>query len=726
MSPTRLLLWMLSVVSLPLLAAPPAAPSTARAPVETPFLAVLTTADDTPFEEVLGGAAQARFQPVITPGVAVQLVPGQSIWVRLRAQLPQRADGEWVLRAQRTPIESMRLYLPEQPGAAVAQTGFFAAPSVEVYDRASLRLRLPGGDAGPAEWYLRLQGDVRTALLPQLMTTAAADAADARATRWIHYSLIGLSVVALLALLRFALQPQSGAGSVAFASLLLIPAGLGGTGLLYTLPFGGGFAERGTMGLWMLLLLPCGPLLLATARFSGAPFGLPALMPKIRATGLALPWLALAMLLLRTELAPTMQLLVWLVWASLAIACLAMLLADPRRYRWGPIIGWTVLVFALWLRASVELQWLDANELTMFGPLAALVLLTASMLVLPWLRAWLQSKPSGARPATAATAAAPDRLAAARGTLQASLQALARSDTADAEWIAFRKLLSGLKPLLPQQSSAIVAMNYRGIDLLLVEPADAEERYRALLERSSSMLRGMSRARGGQQIAIDFDGPGGKLPMVQLAAVPLPIDRPGWGLLLIERPSGIRYGDDELALCSELAALATRGSERSASAAGAVPAADLDVETGTYRGQLIEQQLQEQIAQSQVRARPLAILRIEIDGMAKWHETRRDAALDALRKIGTALRDQLEFGESIGRLEATTFLMILPGKDASVCLALANRVITAMGQLGLPPDVRPHVGIGELRRGEATARSLIERAGRAAETARRSGTPTVG
>jgi len=726
----RMAAWLVAALALSLLSmvsthstAQSAADETRRVPA---VLALLYAPPDTPLASILDGTARVGFTPLITPGAPLHLERETTAWVRLRADLPERAEGEWVLRIEPAPIRGARLYSRQQPDAALVETGFFDPLSRRERRGTGMRLPLPAGPAGATEWYLEIDGDARTSLLPVFMDSATADAVDARTSTWLYASIALLLLVAALGALRAFLDPKSGAAQVAFASVLLIPAALAWTGLLYTLPIGEGFARFGTMGLWMLLLLPCGPLLLATTGYSGAGHTQPALLPRIRLAGLLLPGLAVLMLLLRSDLAPWLQLLVWLVWVALAGLSLFLLLADSRTYRWVPILLWLLLLAAFAVRAAVDLQWLAPSAPALFAALPLLALLCTSLLLLPWIRALLQQRQAAQR-RIVRQPSRDELLAEARKALTSSLGTrIEHAAQGDVQWIVFNRLLSGLKPLLRQQSLAVVAMNYQQSDLLLVQPPEAEARYRSLLELRSSMLRGLSLSRGAQQLAMDFDGPKGPLPVSQLAAIPLPIERPGWGLLLLERPANAMFSDAELELCSEFAVIATQASDDAAAELRAVREEEFDADTGVFRAGLIQRALQEQIAESHLRGRPVTIMRVDVDGYAAWREQADAPARDGLRRIGEVLREELEFGEALGRLDAASFLMVLHGKNAHVCRPLANRLAGTVANLGLPPEIRLSIGISELRRGESQGGPMLERARDAAAAARRSGSPTAG
>ncbi|HEX5756758.1 MAG TPA: GGDEF domain-containing protein [Arenimonas sp.] len=694
-----------------------------------PQLAVAQAPEGTRLADILSGQAmvgqrQIGFTPLLTPGAPLRLHEDESTWVRLRAELPARSEGEWVLRIERTHVPSARLYFPADPDEIQGEFGFFVPETRPERAAEGFRVPVPAGAAGPMEWYLEVRGDLRVGLLPTFMPMVEAEALDRSRAQWLNWILYGLGIVAALSLYRAIRHPVSGAGGVAFAAVTLMLGCMAFTGGLFVWPQTLGLMALGPIGLWALLLLPCGPLLLATATYSGLPYSIPKLVPYVRGIGMALPALAMLMLVLREDLVPILQVLLWIFWVLLGLASVVVLLMDSRTYRWGPILLWLVLVTALWLRVASEMQLLQATGLTLYGFQGVLLLMLATMLALPWIRSALQQRGAQKRKLVVEPSQA-EKIAEARERLLASLQSgLGSAAEGDVQWIAFRRLLAGLKPVLPQLSSAVVAMNYYGEDLMQVDPPDAEERYRLLLADRSSLLRGLSRSRGAQQVSMDFDGPEGPLPPVQLAVIPLPIDKPGWGVLLVERVEGVNYSDEELDLCTEFASLATTASEEAAVAARDKREAEIDPETGVYRSALIQQMLAEQIRESQLRGRPVTVMRVEIDGMADVRSQGDEAAAEALRKIGVVLRDELEFGEALGRLGPDTFLMVLHGRNAAVCRPIADRIISAMAKLGLPMEVQPCIGISELRRGESAGGALIERAASAVVAARRSGTPS--
>src|SRR5690606_32100114 len=200
------------------------------------------------------------------------------------------------------------------------------------------------------------------------------------------------------------------------------------------------------------------------------------------------------------------------------------------------------------LRVLADHQVVEATWWTLYGWQFLLALVMAQYLFLPWVRARLQRWAMRKR-AGPPEPSAEEKIRLAREKLLASLQhGLAHADDDDVAWIAYRRLLDGLKTVLPQDSSAVVGEHADGEALLQVEPRSAEPRYRDLVRDRVTLLRNLSKLKAAQQVGFDFDGPEGPLEKVQLAVIPLPIPKPGWGALLVERPADVTYSDAELAL----------------------------------------------------------------------------------------------------------------------------------------------------------------------------------
>jgi diguanylate cyclase (GGDEF)-like protein len=300
-------------------------------------------------------------------------------------------------------------------------------------------------------------------------------------------------------------------------------------------------------------------------------------------------------------------------------------------------------------------------------------------------------------------------------TLQTSMESAAG---ADMEWIAYRRLMAGLKPVLPQTASAVIAMNYHNEDLLLVEPQPAEARFRMLLTQRASLLKNLSRSLAPQQIEIDFDGPEGPLDHVMLAVIPLPIERPGWGALVIERDKNAVYSDAELDLCAEFAALATTAADEAAEVMQQRHVSEIEPESGAHRPERVAQLLQRALEMSIQKRKPLSVLRVAIDG---FDQLPAQLAPGLVRSVADTIREEIDFGETIGRRAPDEFLVLLAGRSAGEVRGLGERICSEMRRHPLPGAGGPltvSIGAAQMLPGERGTELVLERSDRALAKAR--------
>jgi diguanylate cyclase (GGDEF)-like protein len=265
-------------------------------------------------------------------------------------------------------------------------------------------------------------------------------------------------------------------------------------------------------------------------------------------------------------------------------------------------------------------------------------------------------------------------------------------------------------------------MNYHNEDLLLVEPKSAEARFQMLLAQRGSLLKNLSRSLAPQQIGIDFDGPEGPLPHVQLAIIPLPIERPGWGALVIERTIDVTYSEEELDLCTEFAALATTAADEAAEVMQLKQANEIDAESGVYRREMIEKLLPPAQELSMRKHKPIAMLQVALDGFGNLPPAAVGAALHGVADL---IREEIDYGETVSRLAPDEFLVLLSGRSIGEARTLAERICVAVRKQALPTvpgaTLLASIGVSQMQPGERTSQLMRERAAKALAKARQYG-----
>lgn len=677
-------------------------------------LAVLVTDDKLQLQDILSGQARVGFNPLVGQGISLQADPGRTIWLRVRADF-DAAGGRQYLSLSRQPIESMRLYVGGEPEFVAAQTSINRVQGTERWPDA-LVVPIPDDPKRTGSVYLAIKGRGLLNLQPLLLDEAGVRAQRDGARRLYGLLYGSLLLIGVLAVIRrwTGAEPGYRLAQAAFACLV---AALVDANHLQLTVAGSPLGTRHHLAI-ALWLLAGAALLRATRQYAGHEKNTPDVAKLLDYVSYGLAAISLAVLFVPTPFLPQLQVAGLAGLAVVALVCAVSLLLDPRHWRWTPMLVWGGVLFAL---AAIPLAWAQLMPLTVLvrrGFQLMLALLLGAYLVLPWLRAALRERAKHKR-VVVLEASAEEKIAHAREWLVNSLRAgMEVAGEADMEWIAYRRLMAGLKPVLPQTASAVIAMNYHNEDLLLVEPRDAEARFRMLLTQRASLLKNLSRSLAPQQIVLDFDGPEGPLDHVMLAIIPLPIQRPGWGALVIERDQESNYSELELDLCAEFAALATTAADEAAEVMQKRRTSEIDADTGAYRGEFIETLIQQAMEMSIQKRKPLSVLRVAIDGFEKLPA---GAAPALARSVTDSIRDEIDFGETIGRRSPEEFLVLLVGRAAGEVRTLGERICTevrrhplATGQGALTVSI----GVAQMQSGERSPQLMLERSAKALEKAR--------
>lgn len=700
-------------------AAVPASTTEAAAPSAGPVMAITQAPSEISLDQIVSGRAKIGFTPVVSDGIHAIGRPGTTIWLRIRTRLPADDEPRFV-SLPRQAIDSLRLHVAGNPGNPVASTGI-AETDEAVRWPDSFVLALPASAPRSVTLYLEIQGQGHLNLRPRVIDQAQwreRARAGSLAYDLLYSGLFGIFAVAVA---RRALTGDRTLRVAAAAFGTLCAAIVGNYHLQLSL---GGTSLAAIPALPVVLwVMACAPLLWATQQYAGWETTNPPLGSLLDRAGYALLLLALAMLVLPVSLLPQLQVTGLLVLATTSLVCTAVLLSDPRQWRWLPALVWLAMVPAMLVIALGFLQVLPATRLVVRGFQLLLALLLVIYLLRPWMRGAFQERQRRMRGGSTEQSAE-QKIAHAREWMIRSLQAGMEnaSDEGDMEWIAYRRLMGGLKTVLPQNAAAVIAMNYHNEDLLLVEPKAAEPWFQKLLAQRGSLLKNLSRSLAPQQIGVDFTGPEGPVQQALLAVIPLPIERPGWGVLVIERSSNVSYSDPELDLCTEFAALATTAGDEAATVMQLRQASEIEPESGVYRPEMVEQLVRRAHESATLKRKPLSLLRVAIDG---FDSLSAESSATAARLVADTVRDEIDYGETIARVEPEQFLVLLSGRPIGEARVLAERICAAVKKLGLPiADEKVlglSIGVSQMLMGERTPQLAQERAVRALAKARQYG-----
>ncbi|MEO8161417.1 MAG: diguanylate cyclase [Arenimonas sp.] len=693
---------------------PAPAAAAASAPGVDLYLAMVETDDTVQLPQILNNQARVGFNPLLRRGFSLVANPDRTVWLRIRGDLPA-AGGPYYLSLPRQAIERVRLFPGSAPGAATAETGV-GRQHASVRWPDALVLPMPVQGQGTNTVYLAIKGRGRLNLQPLLLDEGQVRE-HANGARHLYQWLYGmLLLIGVLAVLRRWTGGEPGYRLAQAAFACLAAALVDANHLLFSIG-GSPLGARPNLpsALW---LVACATLLRATQQYAGHEKNTPNVAKALDRSAYAFAALAIGALFVPPAYLPQLEVGVLCALALTALTCCGSLFLDPRHWRWTPILIWIGLLLALLAIPLSYAQLMPATTLVRRGFQLVLALLLGSYLLLPWVRQALRERARTRRVKVVEPSAA-EKIAHAREWLMTSLQAsMDSAGDADVEWIAYRRLMAGLQPVLPQTAAAVIAMNYHNEDLMLVEPRNAEDRFRMLLGQRASLLKNLSRSLAPQQIVIDFDGPEGPLDHVMLAIIPLPIERPGWGALVIERNKDAIYTDAELDLCAEFAALATTAADEAAEVMQQRLANEFEPETGAYRPEMVEQLVKRGLEGAIQKRKAMTVMRVSIDAFA---ELAPEAAPTLARSVADTIRDEIDFGETMARPSADEFLVLLAGRSIGEARLLAERVCNEVRRHPLPAangQLTVSVGVAQMQPTERSPAMMLERSAKALAKAR--------
>lgn len=700
----------------------------AQVPNELPIeqgslqIAITQAPPEASLDDILSGRVLPGITPVLANSVSLPAPTLNHVWLRLKLHLPAYRAGTWHIRLNRQGIEGINAYFPE-----ISKT---RVPVLRVLHDQEKRRHFPDSYyvSLPADWkgdkivYLEIIGAGYLHLEPKLLSRAQAERQDQRGEKIFIATYLTLLFGVAFALARQHVHKGAQMVGTAVWALVLLLASMVFNGHAEVLP-GGSYSLAAGPGLGLgLFVMAAGQALWVTRSYAGMNRHVPFLSSIFDKAGWVLLMLGVAVTYLPIGYMGLLQTGVLALWTMTAVACIFGLSMDSRQTRWSAILVWCGLLLAMF--APVLAYWLalPASQPVRIGFQLLLALLVLVHVLVPWIRAMLQARQMQKRKSEPVFTPE-QKIDRAREQLMTGLNsALRAASEGDLEWIAFRRLLEGLKPVLPQAASAVIAMNYHNEDLLLVEPKEAKERYAMLLNQRGNLLRNLSRSTAPQQIVIDFDGPDGPLEHVQLALIPLPIEKPGWGALLVERVADQAYSDAELSMCAEFASLATTAGEDAAFAMQERRGAEIDPDVGVYRHDAIDPILRKIHEASLLQRRSLSVLLIALDEYNKLPEVSR---LPAMRAVADLVREEAQYGWTLGRMEEDSLLMIVPDLQIGLARELAERICTTARKHSVADlaNIRFNVSIGiaQLQQIERSPQQMLLRLAKALAKAREYG-----
>jgi diguanylate cyclase (GGDEF)-like protein len=680
-----------------------------------------SSAPDVVLADILSGIEQVPFSPIVSNGVALDEKSASKHWMRLLIE-PSQSKQPRVLSFERKNIRYIRLYQSEKDGKKIIVTPLMSseAPHAEfATGRWPTRIEytLPLGYENGGMVYAELKSSGYMHFHPRLSEPGANSLTQGMVgDSFFTYLYVALIVIALLALFRQLSHPESQAILVCLNAAIALAAFIA-YNTHAALLINANFLIEPRQA-YALLILGVAPFFAATNHYAG-------LSTRWEQAAKWLNWAALVMIVLaavtwfwRDLALSTIQAMTLFIWTVSLLCAICAYVFDSRHSKWTGLILAIGLMAGLWAPYFVYHFILPDTRLNLYGFQIFFTLLLANYLFQPWLRALLKARGmrrrGGGVPAVAVELSSEEKIAQARDQLMQGLtSALENATEADIAWVAYRRLLEGLKPVLNQLSSAVIARNDHSEDFLIVEPKTEEERYEALINHRGNLLKNLSRMTAPQQVRLDFDGPEGPQQEVNVAIIPLPIAKPGWGALIVERHADSLYSEKEMDLCSEFAALATTAGDEAAEAMANRYARETDAETGALNRVKLDEILKKTLDASVLHHKPFSLLRVSLDRFNEQTHQQPEMRAELLQSFVAMMRDEIDYGAYLGRFYKEEFVVLMPGKNIGQARDQAQRLCNAASRIAVTSrkDIKftISIGVSHLQPGERSSHFMLER-----------------
>ena len=258
--------------------------------------------------------------------------------------------------------------------------------------------------------------------------------------------------------------------------------------------------------------------------------------------------------------------------------------------------------------------------------------------------------------------------------------AVSRASSDDLSFVVLRRLLARVKKTLPQRSCAALVRFPEGDgDRLVCGDPRAQTEYESLVKAYEQPFKNV--AWSGNAVTLNLLAEVGRWTAQTLVVLPIPIPKPGFGILLISREPGANFTPDELNDAGEFAQRAIDSMELARGEAEDKSDREIDKLTQIYNRAAVELRASTGFTEA-VKARSnFSILWIELDKFREFSkENGQEKSDGVLKTIAQRISRALERGQVVGRWDNHEFVVLMPLVPEFQAQKLADTLVSAIAR----------------------------------------------
>ena len=258
--------------------------------------------------------------------------------------------------------------------------------------------------------------------------------------------------------------------------------------------------------------------------------------------------------------------------------------------------------------------------------------------------------------------------------------AVGRASSDDLSFVVLRRLLARVKKTLPQRScAALVRFPEAEGDRLVCGDPRAQSEYESLVKAYEQPFKNV--AWSGNAVTLNLLAEVGRWTAQTLVVLPIPIPKPGFGILLISREPGANFTPDELDDAGEFAQRAIDSMELARGEADDKSDREIDKLTQIYNRAAVELRASTGFTDA-IKARSnFSILWIELDKFREFSkENGQEKSDGVLKTIAQRISRVLERGQVVGRWDNHEFVVLMPLVPEFQAQKLADTLVSAIAR----------------------------------------------